>query len=104
MGHHDVAVTGLGLVTPAGIGVGPSWEAALEGRPTAAHDPALAGNPVRISCRVPDFDPDGLLGGRRAHRLDRFVQFALVAAREAVADAGLDPATWDGARVGVVLG
>ncbi|MGW3570199.1 beta-ketoacyl-[acyl-carrier-protein] synthase family protein [Streptomyces sp. NPDC000941] len=104
MGRHDVAVTGLGLVTPAGIGVGPSWEAALEGRPTAAHDTELASNPVRISCRVPDFDPDGLLGGRRAHRLDRFVQFALVAAREAVADAGLDPATWDGGRVGVVLG
>jgi 3-oxoacyl-[acyl-carrier-protein] synthase II len=104
MGAHDVAVTGLGLVTPGGIGVGPSWEAALDRRPTAAHDPALAGNPVRISCRVPDFDPDRLLGGRRAHRLDRFVQFALVAAREAVADAGLDPATWDGGRVGVVLG
>ncbi|MEU5609062.1 beta-ketoacyl-[acyl-carrier-protein] synthase family protein [Streptomyces sparsogenes] len=104
MGHHDVAVTGLGLVTPGGIGAGPSWEAVLHGRPTAAHDPELAGQPVRISCRVPGFDPDRLLGGRRAHRLDRFVQLALVAAREAVADAGLDPATWDGGRVGVVLG
>ncbi|MER6140505.1 beta-ketoacyl-[acyl-carrier-protein] synthase family protein [Streptomyces sparsogenes] len=104
MGRHDVAVTGLGLVTPGGIGAGPSWEAVLDGRPTAAHDPELAGQPVRISCRVPDFDPDRLLGGRRAHRLDRFVQLALVAAREAVADAGLDPATWDGGRVGVVLG
>ncbi|MEU9795659.1 beta-ketoacyl-[acyl-carrier-protein] synthase family protein [Streptomyces sparsogenes] len=104
MGRHDVAVTGLGLVTPGGIGAGPSWEAVLDGRPTAAHDPELAGQPVRISCRVPGFDPDRLLGGRRAHRLDRFVQLALVAAREAVADAGLDPATWDGGRVGVVLG
>ncbi|MEU1787336.1 beta-ketoacyl-[acyl-carrier-protein] synthase family protein [Streptomyces sparsogenes] len=104
MGRHDVAVTGLGLVTPGGIGAGPSWEAVLDGRPTAAHDPELAGQPVRISCRVPGFDPDRLLGGRRAHRLDRFVQLALVAAREAVTDAGLDPATWDGGRVGVVLG
>ncbi|MEU1662126.1 beta-ketoacyl-[acyl-carrier-protein] synthase family protein [Streptomyces sparsogenes] len=104
MGRHDVAVTGLGLVTPGGIGAGPSWEAVLDGRPTAAHDPELADQPVRISCRVPGFDPDRLLGGRRAHRLDRFVQLALVAAREAVADAGLDPATWDGGRVGVVLG
>lgn len=100
----EIAVTGLGLVTPGGIGCAPSWEAVRAGRPAAALDPALAGNPVRISCRVPDFDAGALLGARRALRLDRFVQFALVAAREAVADADLDPASWDGARVGVVLG
>ncbi|MEV4616638.1 beta-ketoacyl-[acyl-carrier-protein] synthase family protein [Kitasatospora sp. NPDC049258] len=104
MAGIDVAVTGLGLVTPAGIGTAASWAAVRAGRPTAALDPALEGNPVRISCRVPDWDPGQLLGGRRAHRLDRFTQFALVAAREAIADAGLDPQTWDGARVGVVLG
>ncbi|MEH0424323.1 beta-ketoacyl-[acyl-carrier-protein] synthase family protein [Streptomyces sp. B21-083] len=100
----DIAVTGLGLVTPAGIGTAASWAGVRAGRPAAALDPTLDGNPVRISCRVPDWDPDALLGARRAHRLDRFSQFALVAAREAVTDAGLDPATWDGARVGVVLG
>ncbi|MGW1955822.1 beta-ketoacyl-[acyl-carrier-protein] synthase family protein [Streptomyces sp. NPDC001920] len=100
----DIAVTGLGLVTPAGIGVTAAWERICEGRSAGAPDPALRDHPARISCRVPDFDADRLLGARRAHRLDRFVQFALVAAREAVADAGLDPATWDGARVGVVLG
>ncbi|MER8187622.1 beta-ketoacyl-[acyl-carrier-protein] synthase family protein [Kitasatospora sp. NPDC094015] len=104
MAGIDVAVTGLGLVTPAGIGTAASWAAVRAGRPTAALDPALEGNPVRISCRVPDWDPGQLLGGRRAHRLDRFTQFALVAAREAIADAGLDPQTWDGARIGVVLG
>ncbi|MDH6224215.1 beta-ketoacyl-[acyl-carrier-protein] synthase family protein [Streptomyces sp. MJP52] len=104
MAGMDIAVTGLGLVTPGGIGVGPSWAAVCDGRPTAALDPVLANNPVRISCRVPGFDPETLLSARRAHRLDRFVQFALVAAHEAVADAGLDPTTWDGARVGVVLG
>ncbi|SNX58032.1 3-oxoacyl-[acyl-carrier-protein] synthase II [Streptomyces sp. TLI_55] len=104
MAAHDIAVTGLGLVTPAGIGTAASWSGVRAGRPAAAYDPVLADNPVRISCRVPDWDADTLLGARRAHRLDRFSQFALVAAREALADAGLDPATWDGARVGVVLG
>lgn len=100
----DTAVTGLGLVTPGGIGTEASWSSVVAGRATAALDPELDGHPVRLSCRVPDFDGDRLLGDRRALRLDRFVQFALVAAREAMADARLDPASWDGARVGVVLG
>lgn len=102
---NDIAVTGLGLVTPAGIGVERNWAAVCAARSTEANfDPVLDGLPVPMSCRVPEFDPEALLGARKAHRLDRFVQFALVAAREALADAGLDPATWDGARVAVVLG
>ncbi|MFG2463568.1 beta-ketoacyl-[acyl-carrier-protein] synthase family protein [Streptomyces sp. NPDC048523] len=104
MSPSDIAVTGLGLVTPGGIGTGPSWAAVSEGRSAAAYDPELEGGPVRMSARVPGFDPDRLLGGRKAHRLDRFTQFVLVAAREALHDADLDPQTWDGARVGVVLG
>jgi len=104
MSAHDVAVTGLGLVSPAGIGVPANWDGVCAAEPTAAHDPVLAGNPVTISSRVPGFDAADLLGGRKARRLDRFVQFAMVAGHEAVADAGLDPDGWDGARVGVVLG
>jgi 3-oxoacyl-[acyl-carrier-protein] synthase II len=101
----DIAVTGLGLVTPAGVGVERNWsEVCRAGGTAAAFDPELDGVPVSLACRVPGFDAEALLGGRRAHRLDRFVQFALVAAHEALADSGLDPATWDGARVGVVLG
>ncbi|MFE0026349.1 beta-ketoacyl-[acyl-carrier-protein] synthase family protein [Amycolatopsis sp. NPDC059021] len=96
----EVAVTGLGLVTPAGIGVPANWAAVRAGKPAAAWDAAVS----RISCRVPGFDTEELLGARRALRLDPFVQFALVAASEAIADARLDPETWDGARVGVVLG
>jgi propionyl-CoA carboxylase beta chain len=102
--QRTVAVTGLGLVTPAGIGVESSWAAVLAGRSTAATDPVLDGLPVDMSCRVPGFDAAALLDRKAARRLDRFTQLALVAAREAVADAGLDPSSWDGARVGVVLG
>jgi 3-oxoacyl-[acyl-carrier-protein] synthase II len=98
------AVTGLGLVSPAGIGVPENWTRICAGVSTAARDPALTGLPVDFSCRVPDFDADALLGRRRAWRLDRVAQFAIVAAREALADAGLADAGWDDARVGVVLG
>jgi 3-oxoacyl-[acyl-carrier-protein] synthase II len=100
----QVAVTGLGLVTPAGIGVEASWERVVSGRPTAAADPELAGLPVDFSCRVPGFDPVTHAGTTGPARLDRFAQFALAAAREAIADARLDPATWDGTRIGVVVG
>jgi beta-ketoacyl-acyl-carrier-protein synthase II len=104
MAAFSAAVTGLGLVTPAGIGTAASWDGVLAGVSAAATDPNLEGLPVEISCTVPGFDPAELLGRKAARRLDRFVQLAIVAAREALDDAGLDPATWDGARVGVVIG
>lgn len=99
-----MAVTGLGLVTPAGLGTQASWDGVCAGVSAAATDPALDGVSVDISCRVPGFDATELLGRKAARRLDRFCQLAVVAAREAVADSGLDPESWDGARVGVVIG
>ncbi|MPZ71879.1 MAG: beta-ketoacyl-ACP synthase II [Nitriliruptorales bacterium] len=102
--HDPVAVTGLGLVTSAGIGTDASWRGVLAGEGTARTDPALDGVSVNMSCRVDDFDADALLGRKASRRLDRFVQLAVVAAREAVVDAGLDPQNWNGPRVGVVLG
>ncbi|MFI5746764.1 beta-ketoacyl-[acyl-carrier-protein] synthase family protein [Streptomyces sp. NPDC051644] len=103
-GARDIAVTGLGLLTPAGNGVAENWARVLDAEPAAAPDPALAGLLVDFSCRAADFDPVAHFGRRRAWRLDRYVQLALIAAAEAVHDSGLDPAGWDGARVGVVLG
>ncbi|MEU1042975.1 beta-ketoacyl-[acyl-carrier-protein] synthase family protein [Streptomyces sp. NPDC005907] len=99
-----LAVTGLGLVTPAGIGVEENWQRVLSGRSCATRDETLSGRPTDFSCRVPGFDPGELLGGFASWQLERFVQLALVASRMAVADADLDPLTWDGTRVGVVLG
>ena len=99
MSSVDVAVTGLGLVTAAGIGAGPTWERVLEGASAATRDPNLDGLPVDFSCTVPDFRPGELLGRRSTLIHDRFTQLAIVAAREAVADSGLDPQTWDGTRV-----
>jgi len=99
-----ITVTGVGLVTPAGIGAEATWRGVCAGTGTARRDPSLAGMPVDISCTVPDFDPARHVGRRSTLMHDRFVQLAVVAAREAVADAHLDPGSWDGARVGVVIG
>ncbi|KAB8162306.1 beta-ketoacyl-ACP synthase II [Streptomyces sp. 3MP-14] len=101
---RGVAVTGIGLVTPAGIGVAENWERVLTGVSAAATDPELKGEKVDISCRVPGFDPVAALGRRHAWKLDRFTQLALVGARQAVADSGLDTESWDRTRVGVVIG
>ncbi|GAA3030970.1 beta-ketoacyl-[acyl-carrier-protein] synthase family protein [Actinokineospora globicatena] len=92
------------MITPAGLDVASTWAGVLAGRSVAAPDPALAGLPVDVDCRVPGFDVDTEIGRRLAWRLDRYEQLAMAAARAAVADSGLDPKTWDGARVGVVLG
>ncbi|SEG95491.1 3-oxoacyl-[acyl-carrier-protein] synthase II [Nonomuraea solani] len=98
------AVTGLGLVTPAGIGTSTNWARILSGKPAAAPAKGLAGMPVEFACQVPGFDGEELLGARQARRMDRYVQFAVAATREAIGDANLDPRGWDGSRVGVVMG
>ncbi|EKX66378.1 putative beta-ketoacyl-acyl-carrier-protein synthase II [Streptomyces ipomoeae 91-03] len=100
----DVVVTGIGLITPAGHSHEVNWDALRRGRSLAVAGPDLAGLPVDFSSRVTGFDAEAERGRARARRLDRFTQFALTAARRAVADAGLDPGSRRGERVGVVLG
>jgi len=87
-----VVVTGLGCVSPCGIGVDPTWSALVEARPglglVTRFD--VAGLPSQVAGEVDDFDPAERLGRKAAKRLGRFMQFAMVAADEAMADAGYD--------------
>lgn len=103
--RFDAAITGLGMMTPAGTGTAASWEGIRRGAGTeAVKAPELEGIAADFVCKVPGFDPVAVLGRRRAKQFDRSSQLVLAAAMEAVADSGLDPETWDGARVGVVIG
>lgn len=102
--NDRVAVTGTGLVCPAGLNVAASWQFFLSGHSAARKCRKLEGLEIDFACCVTDFDPDKFLGRSLARRIDRFIQLALVAYREAVAEAGLDPETWNGKRVGVVVG
>jgi 3-oxoacyl-[acyl-carrier-protein] synthase II len=111
-GRARVVVTGLGLVTPAGRGADDAWQGVLAGKPAAAIDEGLvdAGTPVTTVCRVPSFDPDAELGRGASRRLDRFTHLALLAAKEAVAHAGLTDGEADTIvavdpdRVGIIVG
>ena len=101
-----VAVTGLGVVAPGGIGVPAFWDLLTAGR-TATRgitlfDPAGFRSRIAAEC---DFDPTlAGLDPALAERADRYVQFALTAAREAVRDSGLDMSAEDRWRIGVCLG
>ncbi|MEU2718490.1 beta-ketoacyl-[acyl-carrier-protein] synthase family protein [Streptomyces sp. NPDC007205] len=101
---QEVVVTGIGVVSPAGIGVDATWKGVLAGQPTARTTPDLAGLTVDFACQVPDFDPVTRLGANLARRTDRYSQLAFVAGAEALRMAGLEPNEWDGTRVGVIIG
>lgn len=100
----DVVVTGLGVVSAAGIGAEATWKSVVSGQPTARISPTLRGLPTDLACELDGFDAPGLLGANFARRTDRFSQLAMIAGDEALRTAGLDPSGWDGARVGVLLG
>jgi 3-oxoacyl-[acyl-carrier-protein] synthase II len=101
-----VAVTGLGLVTPLGTSVEPTWNGLLAGTSGAApirrFDPANLD--VRFACEVKDFDPLGYIDRKEAKRYDRFLQYAIGAAQQAVEDAGFQNGAIGGTRTGVIIG
>ncbi len=101
-----VVITGIGLVTPVGIGVEQTWSALLAGKSGAAPITLFDTSQfvTKFACEVKDWDPTRWLDKRLAKTLDRFVQFALVAADEAKADAGLEYSDEEAERVGVFLG
>ncbi|MCK7621561.1 beta-ketoacyl-[acyl-carrier-protein] synthase family protein [Streptomyces sp. RS10V-4] len=100
------AVTGLGLVTAAGVGAKATWHAVTHDVVPAnvSHQPQLADLPCDFMYTAADLDPTAQLGVAAQRLMDRFAQLAVIAAREAVGDAGLDPETWDSGRVAVVIG
>ena len=103
-----VVVTGMGAITPIGIGVESFWEGLVSGRsgvgPITLFD--ASEHKVRIAGEVSDYDPADYFELKELRRIDRYTQFFLVAVREAMANAGLayeedDPAA---ARAGLVVG
>ncbi len=106
MSARRVVVTGMGAVSSAGVGGDPLWRAARDGKPCIG--PLVVQRPyggrIKISAQVRDFDIEALLGPKVAPFSDPFTAFALVAADEAVAQAGLDRGQRQGPRCASLLG
>jgi len=101
-----VVITGLGAVTPLATGVEESWRRLCQGKSGVARITKfdLSGFNVQIAAELKDFHPEDFLDKKKIRRTDPFIQYALVAARMAIDDAGLVISDNNASRAGVVLG
>lgn len=100
-----VVLTGTGALTPLGNTAEASWEAARAGKcgigPITHYD--TTGQKVTLAGEVRDFTPQDYIDKREVRKMDRFTQFAMAAAAMAVEDSGLDFASEDASRCGVLI-
>lgn len=104
--YQRVVVTGLGAITPLGLDVPTTWNGLIEGRSGAGPITLFdASNlDVRFGCEVKNFDPRAFMDHREVRRTDRFTQFALGAAHEALTDSNISRDNVDTTRVGSIIG
>ena len=107
MTKRRVVITGLGAVTPFGVGVDRFWNSLIEGKSGVSLieniDTELHTVKIAAEIKNKDFNPEDYIDPKEAKRMDRFTQFAMVAADEAIADSGIDDANIDPYRIGVIV-
>ncbi len=107
MTKRRVVITGMGAVTPCGIGVDNFWSAMVNGKSgislIESMDTELQSVKIAGEIKDKDFNPEDYIDAKDAKRMDRYTQFAVVAADEAIKDAKLDEADYDPYRVGVIV-
>lgn len=104
-----VVITGLGVVSPIGIGVGAFWKSAMAGQSgisaITSFDPfPMDGYRSKVAGQVRGFSPEQHIGSAHGDRVDRYAQFALAASREALSDSGMQMEKESPHRVGVIVG
>lgn len=101
-----VVITGLGVISPVGNDVESFWRALISGKsgigPSTSFDASRFDS--KIAGEVKDFEPAKYMDAKEAKRMEKFAQFAVAAAKQAVADAGLDLTKEDTNRIGVIVG
>ncbi len=106
MNERRVVVTGIGMISPLGVGNEATWQGLLEGRsgigPITKFDASAYA--ARIAGEVKGFDPQKWIEKKEVKKSDTFIHYAVAAAQTAVDDAKLDPKAEDADRVGVIIG
>ena len=105
MSRRRVVVTGMGIVSPVGIGLAAAWDAISRPAPASGRSRGSTLDvPIAVRGEVKDFDVGKYMSAKEARRYDAFTHYGLVATMEAVADAGLTDYAGDKERVGVCIG
>ena len=107
MSKRRVVVTGMGIVSPFGVGKELFWNSLVEGKSgiSTIERISLDGHTVHIAGEVKNFVPEEYMDSKDAKRMDRYTQFAMVAADEAIADSGIVAGeNVDPYRYGVIVG
>jgi len=104
--NRRVVITGVGLVTPLGVGVAPTWEALCAGKSGIGEISRFDASsfPSRIAGEVKAFHPEDFIPKKDAKRIQPFIAYALAATRMAVEDSGMSIGDANGDRVGVLTG
>lgn len=106
MRRNRVVITGIGVITPHGTSIEEYWSSLLAGKSAVAtiKNFDITNFEVKIGAEVKEFQPTKWIDGKEVRRLDRFAQFAMCAAVEAIKDSGIDYGKCDKTRCGVILG
>jgi len=107
MNERRVVITGIGCISPLGNDLASTWDGLKNGRSGISRITLLDPEPFdcKIAGEVKDFNADGYFGmPKDARRADRYVQFAVAAAKMAIEDSGVDTSTIDSRRFGVMVG
>jgi len=106
MTKRRVVITGMGAITPVGHNVTQTWQSLINGVSGVAMITRFdaSGLPSQIAAEVKNYNPEEHFDHKEVKKLDLYTQFAMIAAREAVNDAGITPGSFDPDRVGVITG
>ena len=106
MAKRRVVITGLGIVSPVGIGITQAWQNIVDGKPGITRITRF--DPAQFACQVAgevkDFDVTQYLPAKDARRMDTFIHYGLVAGMEAFKDSGLEVTEQNAERIGVCIG
>ena len=106
MSRRRVVITGLGIISPVGIGIQTAWSSILAGQSGIARITRFdaSGMASQIAGEVKDFDVSKFIPAKEARRMDRFIHYGLAAAIEAIGDSSLKATPDNAERIGVIIG